>query len=114
MKEATNINGEVEEIEINEIFYFVDILREIGNKIGRECEYEDIRQETIYWSGSFEVKDLNVKIRCKGESKNNDIILIETVGKIYVEGEEITSAELYPAEEVVEKLYEKYRTLYVS
>jgi len=109
MEEPTN--GEAEEVELNEIFYFVDILRGIEDKIRMECEYEDIRQETIYWLGGFEIRNLNVKIRCKG-NEDEDVILVETVGKIYVEGDEITSVELYPADEVVEKLLHKYETLY--
>jgi hypothetical protein len=107
-------DGEVEEIELEEIFYFADILREIGDKIGSECEYEDIRQVTVYRLGTFEVRNLDVKIRCKGVSEDNDIILVETIGKIYLSGNEVESAELYPADEVVDKLLHKYVTLYGS
>ena len=99
----------MEERELEEIFYFADILRAIEDKIRMECEYEDIRQTTIYWSAGFEVRNLDIKIRCKG---NEDIILVETVGKIYINGD--ISGELYPVEEVVQKLLEKYRTLYGS
>jgi hypothetical protein len=94
-----------------EVFYFVDILRGIEDKIGTECEIEDTPQVTIYWSGGLEIRDLDIKIRCE-RNADEDIILVETIGKIYVSNDEIKDVELYPVEEVVNKLYSKYKALY--
>jgi hypothetical protein len=102
----------MEEDITEEVFYLVDILRGIESRIGRECEIEDTPQVTIYWSGGFEVRDLDIKIRCKRENEDEDVILVETIGKIYVSGGEVEDVELYPVEEVVEKLYSKYKALY--
>jgi len=103
----------MEEDITEEIFYFVDILRGVEDKIGTECEIENTPQVTIYWSVGFEIRDLDIKIRCKKENENEDIILVETIGKIYISDDEVKDVELYPVEEVVEKLYSKYKALYM-
>jgi len=99
-----------EEFRFQDPFYQAEILSAIENKLGRECEIEDTPFEQIYWSAGYEIIEVDIKIRCKGQTENDDVVLTETIGRIYCNGDEVT--EVRSVDEVVNALLRKYEILY--
>jgi hypothetical protein len=103
---------ESEEFVLDDPFYQAEILEKIEDKIGRECEIEDIPFSQIYWSGGFEIYNVDIKLRCMGKTEEDDVVLTATMGRVYYNGDEAVDEETYPADEVVNALLRQYEALY--
>jgi len=101
-----------EEFKFQDPFYQAKILSLISEKIGMECEIEDTPFNQIYWSGGLKIIEVDIKLRCRGQTENDDVVLIATMARIYCNGDEITAVEVYTVDEVVNALLRKYETLY--
>jgi hypothetical protein len=65
--------------------------------------------EPTYWFGISELKYAKIKIRCKGETESDDMILIATYAEIFFIGNEIKDVEIYPIDNVISKLLNNCR-----
>jgi hypothetical protein len=110
-KKQRPLKQEDEEFGFDDPFYQAEILAAIENRLGTECEIEDMPEDQIYWSGGYEIINQNIKIRCERKG-GEDIILVATVGRIYVSGGEVVGEKTYPVDRVVNELLRKYKILY--
>ena len=95
-------------------FYQAEILSRVEKALGRDCEIEDVTFEKVYWSGGYEIRGVNMKIRCKGANEGDDVILVATIGRLHEEGGKVVNFETYQISKVVDELLKKYEILYRS